>query len=163
MSQLEAGVLALEREMVDLADIVKDLGPHLTPLVAKHRLEMDFPGSLPPVFADTHRVLQVISNLVSNAAKFSDPGTRITIAARRSDDRLIVSVADEGRGIAQDHLDQIFEPFYRVEGSSTATSSGSGLGLSICRRLVEAHGGEMWVESDLGKGSTLSFSFPAAK
>ena len=160
MSQLEAGVLKLEQERICLGDPPGDLDTHLGPLVTRHRFQMNFPGDLPPVFIDKHRMIQVFSNLVSNAAKFSEPGTGISIESTRSDKRVVIRVSDEGRGISQDQLDRVFEPFYRGEGFPTSASSGSGLGLSICRRLIEAHGGEMWIESELGKGSTLFFSLP---
>ena len=162
MSQLEAGVLKLDREKIDLVDLSGDLDTHLAPLVSTHSLQIDFPRDLPPVLIDMHRVVQVISNLVSNAAKFSEAGKGITVGAARLDGDVVVRVRDEGRGIPFDWLDRVFEPFYRVEGPSSSVSSGSGLGLSICRRLVEAHGGTMWAESELDRGTTMYFSLPVA-
>ena len=161
MSQLEAGVLQLERERISLDDISSDLDAHLTPLVSQHIMEMVLPDDIPPVFVDKHRIIQVISNLVSNAAKFSEPGTRITIGATKGNSEVVVRVSNEGRGIPSDRLERVFDAFYRVEGSLVASGSGIGLGLSICHRLIEAHGGKTWVESESGKGSTFYFSLPA--
>ena len=145
-------------------------------LVPSNCLHVEVPPDLPAVLIDKHRVVQVLNNLVSNAAKFSEPGTKIIIGASYHDEsaaagsdeqacpelsrKVVVWVSDEGKGIPSDRLNRVFEPFYRVEASSTSTSSGSGLGLSICRRLVEAHGGKIWVESELGTGSTFFFSLP---
>ena len=152
-----------ERIKISLATDLTDLDAHLAPLVSKHRLEIDFPTELPQVLADRHRLVQVISDLASNAAKYSEPGTTIGIGADYCGDQVVVTVRDEGPGIPKDLLERVFDPFYRIEGSSGAVSSGIGLGLSICRRLVEAHGGKMWAENEPGTGSTLFFGLTTAE
>ena len=163
MSQLEAGVLSLDLERNNVVDILNQVRPHLGPMVSRHSLHVDVPEELPTVLADEHRVAQVISNLVSNAAKFSEEGTKITIGASQLAKDVVLSVTDEGSGISGDRLERVFEPFYRVPGSHTTTGFGFGLGLSICRRLVEAQGGKIWAESEPGMGSTFFFSLPIAE
>ena len=163
VSQLEAGVLRLERQRTDLADALDHTEAHLGPLVSGHSLHVDVSRELPQVLVDMDRVMQVISNLVSNAAKFSEPGTRIVVSATHLGKEVVVQVEDEGIGIPPDRLDQVFQPFYRVDGSPTAGGSGFGLGLSICRRLIEAHNGRIWVESEPGEGSTFFFSLPTVE
>ena len=163
MSQPETGVLTRKRDHVNLVSILNDVGNHLGPLISRHSLQLNLLADLPPVLADGDRIIQVIGNLVSNAAKFSEPGTRITIGASRCVKGAVVAVSDEGMGISADDLDRVFEPFYKVDGPSTPVQSGNGLGLSICRRLIEAHGGEIWVESKLGKGSTFFFNLPTVE
>ena len=115
VSQLEAGVLNLEREWIGVAAILKAGESQIGPLVSSHSLHMAIPADLPPVLVDKHRVIQVISNLVSNAAKFSETGTRITMGATLRGDQVVVRVSDEGRGIPNDQLDRVFEPFYKRE------------------------------------------------
>ena len=161
MSQLEAGVLRLEPERVALADVLSNVHAHLGPLVSKHKLCIDLPHDLPMVMADPYRVVQVVSNLVSNAIKFSDVGTTVNVGARLHDDQIMVQ-ADKGKGIPTDQLKRVFEPFYRAEEAPSDQHKGFGLGLSICRKLVEAHGVQIWVESVVDRGSTFSFSLPQA-
>ena len=163
MSQLEAGVMKLDREQTWMADLAGDLHAHVGPLATGHELTIVFGDDLPAVSIDQHRIVQVISNLVSNASKFSDPGTHIAISADRFEDQVVVRVSDEGKGIPGDLLQRVFEPFYRVDDSAVPTSPGSGLGLSICLKMVEAHGGEIWVESEPGKGTSVYFSLPTAR
>ena len=163
MSQLEGGVLRLEKELTGLNELWKSVESHLGPLVSKHRLQVNVQRDLPPVFADKHRVAQVFSNLVGNAAKFSEPGTTITIGASRLGGKVVVEVSDEGTGIPGDRLDRVFDPFYRLGRSPSPNHSGLGLGLSICRRMIEAHGGKIWVKSEPSKGSTFFFTLPTAE
>jgi NtrC-family two-component system sensor histidine kinase KinB len=116
---------------------------------------------LPEVFADSQRIQHVFSNLLSNALRFTGPGGSITVSARPEQDYVIFSVQDTGTGIPQEHLNHIFEQFYRVPGQDN--KSGIGLGLAIVKEIVRAHGGEAGVESGSGKGSTFRFSLPLAK
>ena len=112
MSQLEAGVLRLRREVIHLVDLRDDMDTHLAPLVSRHRLEIGMPAHLPRVFADTDRLIQVISNLVGNAAKFYEPGSTITVGAETCEEsHVVVSVHDEGKGINSDQLERVFDPF----------------------------------------------------
>jgi two-component system phosphate regulon sensor histidine kinase PhoR len=112
------------------------------------------------VEADPNRLERILGNLLSNALKYSDPGTEVLVSARNTDGEVTISVVDQGRGIAPEDLPRIFGRFYR---SITARKAeGLGLGLHITRLLVEAHGGRIWAESELGKGSSFSFTLPMA-
>ncbi len=111
---------------------------------------------------DAHRISQVLRNLLENAAAYTAAGGTITVAVRAQDKRTIeVSVTDTGQGIPAEELPFIFERFYRVDKSRTRATGGSGLGLTITKRLVEAHGGKITAQSEPGKGSRFSFTLPA--
>jgi len=114
---------------------------------------------LPPGRGDERRLTQVLLNLAGNAIKFTDAG-KVTIDAQAADASFVVSVTDTGPGISEADQLKIFEEFQQADSSSTRTKGGSGLGLSISRRIVELHGGRLWVESMLGHGSTFSFTVP---
>jgi GAF domain-containing protein len=120
----------------------------------------EIPDDLPPVKGDAGRLLQVFDNLLGNAIKFSPNGGHITVAVEDVGKMEQVSVSDEGVGIAKDQQERIFERFYQVDGSARRRFAGIGLGLTIAKRIVEAHGGQMWVSSEPGKGSTFCFSIP---
>jgi signal transduction histidine kinase len=122
-------------------------------------LEVDLPSTLPPVAVDALRIGQVISNLVRNAIKFTPREGTIRITARQQDQQIVVTVADTGPGIPQEHLVRIFDRFWQAPGTK---EKGSGLGLSIAKGIVEAHGGTIWAESQLGRGSSFSFTLPLA-
>jgi len=115
---------------------------------------------LPPVDIDTQRIGQVLRNLVENAVAHSASGDKVTVTCRREGNWIKVSVADTGEGIPPEDLPYIFERFYRVDKSRARATGGSGLGLTIAKRLVEAHGGTLGVESELGKGSCFTFTIP---
>jgi signal transduction histidine kinase len=122
-------------------------------------LEVDLPSGLPHAAIDTHRIGQVVANLVSNAIKFTPQDGTIRVSARRQHSRIVVSVSDTGPGIPQEHLSKIFDRFWQTPGTK---QKGSGLGLSIAKGIVEAHGGTIWAESQLGKGSSFFFTVPLA-
>ncbi len=122
-------------------------------------LEMDFATDLPEVAVDGHRIGQVISNLVGNAIKFTPEGGMIRVAGRQQVNEVIVSVTDTGPGIPSQHLRKVFDWFWQAQGTK---HMGSGLGLSIAKGIVEAHGGRIWAESQLGKGTSFSFALPVA-
>ncbi|MBC7262504.1 MAG: hypothetical protein H5T63_10905, partial [Chloroflexi bacterium] len=112
------------------------------------------------VFGDKERLKQVVRNLVHNAIKFTPKGGHVTIFATVEPGRIVVSVQDDGIGIPAEALPHLFERFYQVDSSSTRRAGGTGLGLYICKQIVTAHGGEIWVRSEVGKGSTFSFTLP---
>ena len=123
------------------------------------RLKVDAPPDLPPVFADRDQVERVIVNLVTNASRATSAGGSISVTASHLGSDVLFSVADTGTGIPRDYLARVFEPFIQVPN---APAGGSGLGLTISKRIVEAHGGQLTAQSEPGKGSTFSFSIPIA-
>jgi signal transduction histidine kinase len=122
---------------------------------------LDLEPDLPPVTGDRDRLIQVVINLISNAVKFTAAGT-ITCAARRdpAGSSVVVSIADTGVGIAPEDQAKVFEQFGQAGDTLTDKPRGTGLGLPICREIVEHHGGRLWLESEVGRGSTFSFSLP---
>lgn len=159
MSRLEAGVLRVEPVPVQLAGAAQaavDRAQHLT---AEHELIFEWKRD-PWVLADLPRVLQVLSNLISNAIKYSPDGGVIRVSGRANGSELLISVSDQGVGIPPREVDKIFDTFHRVEGDLARRVSGTGLGLAICRGLVEAHGGRIRVESEPGSGSVFTFTLP---
>jgi signal transduction histidine kinase len=116
--------------------------------------------SFPVVEADVRCIEQVLRNLVENAVKYSPKGGEVVIAGEVKDSKIEVSVSDKGVGIPQEYQDKVFERFYRVDNPLTRSSTGSGLGLSIAKGHVEAHGGEIWLESEVGRGSKFFFTLP---
>jgi PAS domain S-box-containing protein len=160
MSRIESGKMRLDRQKYPLPDILESIKARLSVLAQHHTLVLDIPPELPDIYVDRIRVAQVITNLVENAGKFSPPGGKITIAARPQDHNLVISVQDAGIGMTPEDIDKIFDRFYRSEQAVSRKTPGNGLGLSICRGIVEAHGGKIWVDSIIDQGSTFSFSIP---
>ena len=156
------GRLALKVTRVDLEGLIRKTVADTASLAPRHRLECRLPDTRPLVAADPGRVEQVLRNILGNAVKFSDPGTKVTIGVKVEKDQVIVSVSDQGPGIAREDIPLLFLPFHRVHRVGGREVKGVGLGLFISRSIVEALGGEIWVRSQLGKGSTFSFSLPRA-
>ena len=125
-----------------------------------HRFVTSLPRELPPVRADVMRLERILHNLLENAVKYSPDGGYIRVTAKMDSDHLVIGVSDQGVGISQQDQARLFAPFERLENSRIERVKGVGLGLLVCRRLVEAHGGRIWVESELGKGSTFFFTLP---
>jgi signal transduction histidine kinase/CHASE3 domain sensor protein len=161
-ARLEAGRVRVEMGKVVLAEVIGDLGQLVEPQAAKKKIEL---ALLPPedglsVIGDRHRLQQILVNLVGNAIKFTPEGGTIRVGALADGDSVLIAITDTGMGIPADRLQAIFEPFVQVEDSLTRTASGAGLGLAISRDLARAMGGDMKVESELGKGSTFSVILP---
>jgi len=115
---------------------------------------------LPMVWADSRRITQVLTNFISNALKFTDSGGAIEVSASRSEGAVVVSVRDSGAGIDAEEQKHIFQMYSQVSSSEKSQKRSSGIGLVICKKVIEAHGGRIWVESALGKGSSFYFSLP---
>jgi len=162
LSKIEAGRMELYTETLHIPDLVQGVLATVAGLTKGKPIELlqELEANLPPIKADRTRIRQVLLNLLSNAAKFTDAGT-ITVGATCHDGQLIMRVTDTGIGIAQADLETVFEEFRQVEADTNRRYEGTGLGLAICRRLIEIHGGRIWVESTLGVGSTFAFSLPA--
>ena len=167
LSKIEAGKMELTFTEVDVAAMVQDVLTTTQALVKGKpvRLEADIEPDLPPLRVDAKRFRQILLNLLSNAAKFTKEG-HIRVRAYREVDPLtaytevVLAVEDTGPGIAPEHAERLFQPFYQVDNSLTREVGGTGLGLAITRNLVELHGGRIWVESEIGRGSTFYVAFP---
>jgi len=157
----EMGMLRLNRLQLDPLEMLRSVAGEMAP-VASNRgqsLVLELPSSLPPVWADERRLREVVLNLLDNAFKWTPDGGRITLRAREDNDNLVVEVEDAGPGIAKKDQQWVFEPYYHVK-SAGSRLNGLGLGLALCKRLIERHGGKIWVNSRKGKGSTFGFSVP---
>ncbi|MCL5957740.1 MAG: PAS domain S-box protein [Chloroflexi bacterium] len=159
-ARLESGQLKLENQPVDLMSFVSDLLDRASTMMDVGRVKVEIPADLPRVDADPDRLERMLMNLLTNSLKFSSPETDVLVRAGKTNREATISVTDRGVGIAPEDLPHIFERFHRPKGGRRA--GGLGLGLYITKMLVEAHGGRIWVESELGKGSTFHFTLPVA-
>ncbi len=162
MAKIEAGKLTLHYEMVSMKEIVDDAARLMRGKVAEAGLSLlvDAP-ELPDIEADHRGLKQVVLNLISNAVKFTPEGGQVIIALTRlDDDRVRVAVTDTGIGIAPEDLARLARPFEQVEGQHSKTTQGTGLGLALTKSLIELHGGQLTMESEPGKGTTVSFDLP---
>lgn len=161
LSRLESGRVQLKYEPIDLLGIIRE-----TITVQRQQaterginIEVDLPAELPPMMGDADRIKQVLLNLISNAIKYNRPNGTIAVSAEHKDETTRVCVQDSGRGIPSDAVKNLFKRFYRVPDTEGYTA-GTGLGLSIAQRIVQQHGGRIWVESELEKGSRFCFALP---
>lgn len=161
LSQVEAGRLALRREWVHPQALIDSASIVVQPLLDEKNLHLrlSVPDNLPQIHCDPARIRQVILNLVSNAARFTEKGG-VTMGIQVQEPYMVFSVTDTGPGIAPEHLERIFEPFEQALAKYGQSKTGSGLGLSISKQFVELHEGRMWVESKLGSGSSFYFKLP---
>lgn len=165
LSRVEAGAFELNVRPVRLYNLIQATVARLGHQFEEKRvtLETQLPADLPPVRADEDRIGQVLLNLVGNALQYTPTGGRVRVTARRHEAEVHISVSDNGVGIAAEHLPLIFTRFYRVDKSRARVGGGSGIGLTIAKHLVEAHGGRIWAESPgPGQGSTFTFTLPIA-
>lgn len=160
MARLESGQFKLEKVPIDLREFLSGLKQRLFDVLGLQRVSVRMPVDLPGVSADPNRLERILTNLLSNAVKYSPPDTDVWVTARQVDRQVQVTVSDRGPGIPEADRRHLFERYYRARG--TRKIEGLGLGLYITRILVEAHGGRIWVESEVGKGSSFSFTLPAA-
>lgn len=158
----DAGRLRLQKESLDLGALLREVVEVYRPKAGEQRvaLELRMAGDLPRACVDRDRLVQVMGNLLSNALHYAPPGGQIEVRARTRDDEVVTSVADDGPGVAAEDLPHLFERFWRADSSRRRSTGGSGLGLSIARHIVEAHGGRIWAEKTPGGGLTVSFSLP---
>jgi signal transduction histidine kinase len=160
IAKIESGKMEFHLDRLDVNDCVRKSLRSLRALAEAHRVSIRAESSdnLPRVFADRDRLEQVITNLLSNALKYSPPDSVVRIEARPADNAVRVSVSDQGPGIPADQLEKVFDRFQQLQGAK----KGSGLGLTICRALVEQHRGRIWVESQPGQGAQFHFELPLA-
>jgi signal transduction histidine kinase len=162
-SIIDAGFLKLEIQPVVLPRIIQAVAHEMARRTEEHRFLVDSATPFPIVEADPDRITQVLRNLLDNAIKYSPEGGLIIVRAEDSPDEVIVSVADQGLGIAPEHLHQLFDKFFRARTGLAQHVVGSGLGLPICHAIVESHGGRIWAESVVGQGTTFYFTLPLSR
>lgn len=159
-SRLQAGALKLTFHEVALNEMAARLAKEYRTQTDRHHFIVDFTPNFPLVPGDEERLRQVLTNLISNAIKYSPEGGAITIAGRIEPERIVVSVSDEGQGLPPEELTKVFDRFYRAATSATRKAKGAGLGLYLAKAVVEAHAGQIWASSDPGRGATFHFSLP---
>jgi PAS domain S-box-containing protein len=159
--KLESGQMPQAKQRVDFAAYMADLLQRSRVVVDVRRIKAELPPDLPPIDADPDRLERILINLLTNALKYSPHESEVLLRAQTLNGEVLVSVSDQGIGIAPEHRPHIFERFYRVKGEQLP--EGLGIGLYTTRMLVEAHGGRIWVESELGKGSTFHFTLPVRR
>jgi PAS domain S-box-containing protein len=160
LSRSQAGQLTLYAEPIRFTLIVSKVVEKISSQYPTHNIKIDLPSHLPSVSADPLRLERILYNLLENGVKYSPRGSEIRLFGKLEDDRLVIGIADKGVGISLSDQAKLFGPFQRLEQSVLDGIKGAGLGLLVCRRLVEAHGGRIWLESEPGCGSTFFFSIP---
>jgi PAS domain S-box-containing protein len=158
LSRVQANRLSLFTEAISVRKVIEDTVDNIKRRSSVHHFITDLPEKLPPVYADELRLERILYNLLGNAVKYSPQGGDITVSVRSDKERLVIGVSDQGVGISAADQAKLFAPFQRLEESRPDGTGGVGLGLLVCRRLVEAHGGQIWVESEPGRGSTFFFT-----
>jgi two-component system sensor histidine kinase KdpD len=163
MSRIEGGALKPEKEWYPVDELMHDVLGHMQPLLHDRTVLLDVPEDLPPVEVDYLQMDQVLTNLVENAVYYTPLQSPVELSARVEGDTMIISVADRGPGIPLADRTHIFDKFYRVLGQQRQVRTGSGLGLAVCKGLVEAHGGSIWMENRADGGSVFRFTLPIGK
>jgi CheY-like chemotaxis protein/anti-sigma regulatory factor (Ser/Thr protein kinase) len=165
ISHIEAGRIRLNLEFMHISAISEEIAASFRGQIEEKSLslKLDIPEGLPSIYGDRDRVTQILTNLTDNARHYTPSGGQITVSAQTRGNFLQVSVADTGIGIAPEDQEKIFTRFYRTDHPLVQEVAGTGLGLSIAKSFVEMHGGEIWVESEPGRGSTFSFTLPLAE
>lgn len=166
LSRVEARAFPLQIASQEIVPIIESVKERLRPQFQDKNvtLDVELPQTLPPVLIDKDRIFQVLINLLGNALQYTPEGGKVSLVVQQSGDEILVKIKDTGIGIPAEHLQHLFTRFYRVDKSRSRAGGGSGIGLTIAKHLVEAHGGHIWAESDgSGKGSTFSFSLPISR
>jgi signal transduction histidine kinase len=161
ISRIQAGRVAMTIGDVDLPELAETLAERSRPRAPAHQFATDFPPEFPIIRGDREKLRQALGNLIDNAIKYSPAGGTITLGGRIEGERVVVFVRDQGIGIPRDEHHRVFDRFHRVDTSLSRSTQGVGLGLYICQVIVEAHGGQIWVESaGTGQGSTFFIRLP---
>jgi signal transduction histidine kinase len=162
-NRMQTGKLELQKQPTEIAILIKDTASRLLPFLARRdqSLYLDIKDALPQMELDKGKLEEILSNLLSNAINFSHQGGRITVRAEAIDNKVLIKVEDSAPIVNDDEKDRLFEPYYRGEDSEQIDRiPGLGLGLTVAKKLVELHGGEMWIDTNLGKGNIFAFSLP---
>jgi two-component system sensor histidine kinase KdpD len=160
MSRLGSGILSIKKSPTDVINLCQSVINEARVRSSEHKFVLDLPKKLPLVNIDDRRIRQVLDNVLDNAVKFSDDDTEITLSVRKLGKDMLFSVTDHGIGIPEKDLPRLFQRMFHTTQGHKADLAGAGLGLSICKGLVEAHGGKIWVESKEGVGTHCYFSLP---
>ncbi len=160
VERIESGRRTLNLSSTPMNVLLADAVTVMQPIADVRSVEIEFDAPPETVLVDRDRILQVLTNLIQNAIKFSDPGSAIHLLGEKDSSHMTVTIRDEGHGIPASHIDAIFEPFHQVDISDSGPSSGSGLGLAICKEIVEAHGGTIWAERGIEQGAVFRFRIP---
>jgi signal transduction histidine kinase len=161
-SRLQAGALSINLSEVSLDILTERIAERFETQSKIHEIEVNFPVNFPIILGDEIRLEQVLSNLISNAIKYSPQGGKIQIKGDLHTEQLLICVSDEGPGFSMDDIPHVFDRFYRAEESSK-TTKGAGLGLYLARAVIEAHGGRIWIDPKPENGARICFSIPREK
>ncbi len=161
VSRLDTDTMRFEMEKLDIIKILKEISEDVKPIIKNKKLKLNtkIPKDLPNIIGDKYRLVQVFKNLIENAVKFTDNGA-IKIEASKKKDHVLITIKDTGTGISKDELKKIFNKFYQAYTGDDRKNEGTGLGLYICKEIVQKHNGEIWAESDIGKGSQFYVKLP---
>jgi two-component system sensor histidine kinase KdpD len=162
LSRIEGGALQAEKEWYPIDEPIHDVLGRMQPLLQGRAITISIPADLPPVELDYLMIDQVLTNLLENVLRYTPAGSPVEIAVRASSTEIILSIADRGPGIPQTDLERIFDKFYRVRDSKQSTS-GTGVGLAVCRGLIDAHGGRIWAENRPDGGAIFRFTLPLSE
>ena len=160
ISRFQAGLHKFKKHPTNILELLQQVIAEAKLRAPKNEIVNDLENWLPSANIDADRIKQVMENLIENALKYSSEGSRIIVSAHRKEQELLVSVADNGIGIPEDELEKVFTQMYRIQEAQSLTKPGLGLGLAICREIIEVHGGKIWAESQPGKGSVFHFLLP---
>ncbi|AFZ34095.1 multi-sensor signal transduction histidine kinase [Stanieria cyanosphaera PCC 7437] len=161
LERMESGREIIEQKICNAAELIQQAIDTMTAMAKEYQITLSSQATDLQIWADSDKIMQTLTNLISNAIKFSRPHSQILITAEQQNSEVLFRISDRGRGIPADKLESIFERFQQVDASDSREKGGTGLGLAICRHIVQQHGGKIWVESILGEGSTFYFTLPA--
>jgi two-component system phosphate regulon sensor histidine kinase PhoR len=164
LSRIEAEKFTTPTEAVDLEQLIEVAVESAKRMADERDSELitSIAPDLPPIAADASQILQVLDNLITNALRYGEPGTPVSVSAMLEDEMVHVSVTDQGEGIAPEHIKRLTERFYRVDTSRSRSLGGTGLGLSIVKHIIERHRGRLTIESKVGRGTTAHVLLPVA-
>ncbi|MBG1270188.1 ATP-binding protein, partial [Nostoc sp. WHI] len=160
IERIESGKTKMEPEICNIVDLITQAVNVMQPLANKARVTLSICSQSGEILADSDRIVQTLTNLLSNAIKFSSAESTVCLGAQQQGDEIVLTVKDNGRGIPTDKLESIFERFQQVDSSDSRNHDGTGLGLAICKSIIQQHGGRIWAESVLGRGSTFYVTLP---
>ena len=160
IERINSGKVTMEKQHCNAAELMMQAVDEMRAMAERAEIKLALKPIEVQLWADPDRIVQTLTNLLSNAIKFSPPGSTVSLNAKLENSQILFQVKDRGRGIPEDKLETIFDRFQQVDASNSRNQGGTGLGLAICRSIVQQHGGNIWVESTLGKGSTFYFTLP---